>query len=93
MEKRSFETAAIVEMHLVTSHSDGSYFAVAAFVLMRGGAPSPPRIRFAREVGTHKYHQVSHGLEGVSNPVEDKVEDIGEISCDVRNTLMEGKEL
>ena len=50
MEKRTFETAAIVEMHLVRWSSDGSYFAVAAFVLMHGGAPSPPRIRFAHEV-------------------------------------------
>ena len=31
VEKRSVETATIVEMHLVTSHSDSSCFAVAAF--------------------------------------------------------------
>ena len=42
MEKRSFETAAIVEMHLVRWwSSDGSCFAVAAFVLMRGGGGLP----------------------------------------------------
>ena len=38
-------------MHLVRGVSDGSCFAVAAFVLMCGGGPSPPpRIHFAREV-------------------------------------------
>ena len=37
-------------MHLVRWVTDGSCFAVAAFVLMRGGAPSPPAIRFAGEV-------------------------------------------
>ena len=37
-------------MHLVSTHSDGSCFAVAAFVLMRGGPPSPPRIHFACKV-------------------------------------------
>ena len=55
MEKRSFETTAIVEMHLATSHSDGSCFAVAPFVLMRGGPPSQLRMRGPG--GTHEYHR------------------------------------
>ena len=47
-------------MHLVIPHSDCSYFVLAPFILMRGGVPSPLRIRFARKVpgGGHgtEYH-------------------------------------